>query len=181
MKMEATKNVAVAMFLDHLKARAAIRELRDAGFSEEQIGVAARNTDSASRQLADDEIDCGKSLAASSGVGIAAGAGVGVLWALGVAGGFLPGIGHVIAGGLLAAVTASAAGGAAIASLVGSLAGLGLSDEEAAEYEAEFKAGSAIVTVKADNRYQEALAILRRHGGIFNARIRQTLVVPASN
>jgi uncharacterized protein (TIGR02271 family) len=61
-------------------------------------------------------------------------------------------------------VLASAAGGAAVAGIVGALIGLGIPEEEARYYEGEVKAGRTLVTVKADNRYAEAEAILRRYG-----------------
>jgi uncharacterized protein (TIGR02271 family) len=89
---------------------------------------------------------------------------VGALWALGIAAGMLPAIGPVIAGGLLASVLASAAGGAAVGGILGALVGLGIPEEEAKYYEGEFRAGRTLVTVKADGRYDEARAILSRHG-----------------
>jgi len=76
----------------------------------------------------------------------------------------LPAIGPVIAGGLFASVLASAAGGAAVAGIVGALVGLGIPEEEAQYYEQEFKAGRTLVTVQANGRYDEAMTILRRHG-----------------
>jgi len=92
--------------------------------------------------------------------------------------GVIPVIGPVIAGGTLAVILANAAGGAAIAGLVGALVGLGIPEEEAHHYEGEFKAGRTIVTVKDLNgRYDRALAILQRHGG-YN---KDTPKVAASN
>jgi len=45
------------------------------------------------------------------------------------------------------------------------MTGLGLSKEEALYYEEEFKAGKAIVTVKAGEFADKAVAILRKYGG----------------
>ena len=47
---------------------------------------------------------------------------------------------------------------------VGALVGLGIPEEEAKYYETEVKGGRVLVTVKADGRYDEAYAILRRFG-----------------
>ena len=75
-------------------------------------------------------------------------------------------IGPVIAGGTLAVILANAAGGAAIAGLVGALVGLGIPKDEAEHYESELKAGRTIVTVKdLSGRYGEAFAILQQYGG----------------
>ena len=46
--------------------------------------------------------------------------------------------------------------------LVGTLIGLGIPEEEARQYHSEFEAGRTIVTVQAGDRYQEAVAVLRR-------------------
>jgi hypothetical protein len=76
----------------------------------------------------------------------------------------MPAIGPVIAGGLLASVLASAAGGAATAGLLGALVGLGFSEEEATYYQNEVKAGRCLVTVRAPERASEVSSVLARHG-----------------
>jgi hypothetical protein len=43
---------------------------------------------------------------------------------------------------------------------------MGMSEEEARHYENEFKAGRAIIVVRAGNRGEEARAILRRNGAL---------------
>jgi uncharacterized protein (TIGR02271 family) len=114
-------------------------------------------------------------MAEGAAAGVATGAGIGALWALGIAAGMLPAIGPVIAGGLLASVLASAAGGAAAAGIIGALIGLGIPEEDARYYEEEFKAGRTLVTVKANGRYDEALAVIRRHGG-YNRTTSETAI-----
>jgi hypothetical protein len=56
-----------------------------------------------------------------------------------------------------------AAAGAGIAGLVGALIGAGIPEEEANYYQGEFESGRTIVTVQADGRADEAMAILSRH------------------
>lgn len=166
--------MAVGVFSDRASAQAAINDLKRAGFSEDQIGVAARNADEITG--GHDLTDKSSKAAAGAGVGAATGAGVGALWGLGVISGILPAIGPAIAGGTLAAILSSAAAGAAVAGLAGALIGAGIPEDEAHYYEHEFEAGRVIVTVRADGRYQEALSIMRRHSG-YDMHGRDTAVV----
>jgi uncharacterized protein (TIGR02271 family) len=154
------RSTVVGVFEDQRQARQAVEELRRAGFRDDQIGVAARD-----REARRDVEGKTETYAEEGAVtGVVAGAAAGGLWGIAIAAGLLPAIGPVIAGGTLAAILASAATGAAVAGIVGALIGLGIPEEEARYYETEFKAGRIIVTVKADGRSSEALAILRRFG-----------------
>jgi uncharacterized protein (TIGR02271 family) len=76
----------------------------------------------------------------------------------------IPGIGPVVAGGILAATFGGAAIGAVAGGLIGALTAMDIPEDEARYYESEFKSGRTLVTVKADNRAAEATSILRRHG-----------------
>jgi len=156
------RSTVVGVFADRTQAQRAVEDLRKAGFREDQIGVVTRNEEG---HATDTAASKGSKAAAGAATGAAAGAGVGALWALGIAAGMLPAIGPVIAGGLLASILASAAGGAAVAGIVGALVGLGIPEEEAKYYESEVHAGRTLVTVRADTRADEAMAILHRFGG----------------
>jgi len=155
------RTTVVGVFNDASKAQEAIRALKEAGFREDEIGVISQDK---TAPAAKGKKTKGSHVAEGAVAGVATGAGVGALWALGIAANILPGIGPVIAGGLLASVLASAAGGAAVAGVVGALVGLGIPEEEAQYYEGEFKAGRTIVTVKANGRFDEAWSILNRFG-----------------
>jgi len=153
----------VGVFSDRAQAQKAVQELKQAGFRDDQIGVIARDHE---KDTAKTTTRTGDTHASEGAVaGVAAGAGIGALWGIGIAAGLVPAIGPVIAGGTLAAILASAATGAAAAGIVGSLIGMGIPEEEAHYYDSEIRAGRTVVTVRADSRYDEALAILRR----FNA------------
>jgi len=154
--------VVVGVFHDGTDARRAVDELRSAGFPEGQIGVAAREGTWVAET---DTAASGSRWGEGALSGVATGAGVGALWAIGIAAHVLPPLGPVILGGLLASVAASAVGGAAVGGVVGALVGLGVPEEEARYYESEFHAGRTLVTARAPGRYEEASAILRRHGG----------------
>jgi len=152
----------VGIFENHNDAQRAMAELRRAGFTEDQIGMAAPDH---SAQGTVTHTDDDSNAATGAMTGALAGAGVGAAWGLGIIAGLLPAIGPVIAGGTLAAILASAGLGAAAAGLAGLLIGMGVPEDEANYYDSEFKSGRTIITVKAENRYDEAAAILRRAGG----------------
>jgi hypothetical protein len=154
-------SIVVGVFHDRAAAQQALRDLKQAGFSEDQIGVVARHEEGEVAL----ETPSGANMAAGAGIGAAAGAGIGALWALGIATLGFPALGPVLVGGtLVAAVLASAGGGAAVGTLLGALIGLGIPEEEAQFYEKEVHAGRTIVTVKADGRFDEAWNILNRQG-----------------
>jgi hypothetical protein len=77
----------------------------------------------------------------------------------------IPGVGPVLAGGVLAAFFGGAIAGTAVGGIFGAMTGLGISEEEARFYEKEFSEGRAIVAVKPHGRYQEAADVLVRTGG----------------
>jgi len=170
MPTDAAQRVAIGTFEFRDKADAAVSALQRAGFADVDIGVLARRT-SDWDDLVDQEASLTADESAATGAiaGATAGAGVGGLWALGVAAGIMPAIGPVVAGGLLASVLASAAAGAAAGGVGGALLGLGLSEEEAARSHEEFVAGNTVVTVRAGNRYQDAVSILLDHGAVVSS------------
>lgn len=153
---------AVGVFHSHEQAQRAVKELRRLGFSETQIGVASKQ--GAIRGASNTEA-VALDTTAGAATGAAAGLGIGALWGIGIAAGLLPAIGPVIAGGTLAAIAASAATGAATAGLAGALLGAGLSDEDVAYYDDEFKQGRVIVTVNAGSRNSEAEIVISQYEG----------------
>ena len=159
------RTTVIAVFDDRTQAQRAIAELKNAGFTEKEIGVTTRDEDSGDGKLARAS-DKGDTHATEGAVaGVAAGAGVGALWGLGILAGVLPAIGPAIAGGTLAAILSSAAAGAATAGVAGALIGLGIPEEEASYYDKEFREGRTVVTVQAFGRQGEARSILQAAGG----------------
>ncbi len=156
------RTAVVGVFDNRSDAQAAVQDLKQSGFRDDEIGIVSRD----GHGDGVDTDDVGETNAAEgAAVGVAAGAGVGALWAIGIAAGLLPAIGPIIAGGLFASILASAAGGAAVGGLVGALIGMGIPEEEAAEYEEQVKSGRTIVTVKTTTRQSQAEEILNRHRG----------------
>jgi len=155
------QRTVIGVFEDQRRANEAVNDLRRAGFRDDQIGVVGREVATATGTA---EEAHGSHAGTGAAIGAATGAGVGALWAVGIAAGMLPAIGPVIAGGIFASILASAAGAAAAGGIVGALIGLGVPEEEAKYYEGEVHGGRTLVTVRADDRYDEAWAILLRHG-----------------
>jgi cytochrome c biogenesis protein CcdA len=158
---EFNRTTAVGVFHERRQAENAVDELSRAGFRHDQIGVAARSDQPDYDGVA---TDTGTRAGEGAAAGAITGGAFGTLAGLAVAAGMIPAIGPVLAGGILAGLVASAAVGAAAGGIVGALIGMGIPEEEAGYYGSEFEAGRTIVTVRADGRYGEAVAILRRCG-----------------
>lgn len=155
-----TLGTVAGAFESEAQAQAAVRDLRQAGFAEEEIGfVSPSSGDGTVKKESDTK--SGEGAAA----GVAAGAALGALWGMGILAGAIPGIGPAIAGGTLGALLSSAGAGAAVAGVAGALAGMGIPDKDAAYYESEYGKGRAIVTVRGA-RGVEARAILDRNGAL---------------
>ena len=156
--MQAQQSTVVGVFDDRQQADRAIDELRRAGFSDSQIGVAMRYDDAGSTMgdAADAGVDEDSHAGTGAVTGIVAGLGLGALAGLGVLSGVIPVIGPAIAGGTLGVILSNAAAGAAAGGLVGALAGAGVSEDNAQYYQNEFESGRTIVTVAADGRADEA-------------------------
>jgi hypothetical protein len=91
--------------------------------------------------------------------GAVLGGGAGLLAALGVIA--IPGIGPLVAAGVLATTLAGAAGGSVVGGLIGALTDYGVSEEEAHLYSEAVRRGSSLVTVRTDEaRAAMAEAIL---------------------
>lgn len=155
---ETTGRTVVGLFDHRSAAAAAIRDLRAAGFAGEHIGIAMQERVEQADLLA----DLGGEPAEGAAKGAVSGGLLGGL--LGLLGSLLiPGLGPVLAGGVLASTLAGVGIGAATGGLLGALIGLGVPEEDATHFDRRFREGGTLVTVDAGVRTPEALAILRRH------------------
>jgi hypothetical protein len=153
------RTTAVDVFQDLTHAEHAVEELRQAGFGADQIGFMASDASANDESPpADPGTEAGGTSAAGVGVGVTLGAVIGAALSNFV----LPGVGPVIVGGLLAATLGGAAVGAASGGVIGALVGMSVPEDEARHYESQFHSGRTLVTVRADDRYDEAVAVLRR-------------------
>lgn len=154
-------STVVGVFEDRRHANQAITELHNAGFGQDQIGLAMRHDDGVTdAAITEHDTHTGSGALAGALTGL----GLGALAGLGVLAGVIPVVGPAIAAGTLGVILSNAAAGAGIAGLVGALVGAGIPEHEAKYYQGEFEAGRAIVTVHAGNRSAEATSILRQFG-----------------
>jgi hypothetical protein len=178
---QTTSRIVIGLFTERSEAEDAIRDLKGAGFTNEQIGVATQDRtgggedraelEDRSRPAEDREEELGE-IVEDTAKGMAQGAAVGALGG-GVVGGLLglisslliPGAGPVLVGGVLATALMGAGLGAATGGLIGALIGMGVPERDARYFDQGLREGGTLVTVNAGDGTPEALAILQRHGG----------------
>jgi hypothetical protein len=125
-----TSGTVAGMFTDRLSAEAAVQQLREVGFPEGQIGLAARDQEQVAGLLA----------------------GIGAL--------SIPGIGPILAGGALASTLADEAAGTAAGGLLEILVDMGVPEKNARHFEQGFELGGILLTVQSDGRLPLAREIL---------------------
>jgi hypothetical protein len=152
----------VGVFDDRTAAEQAVDALHCAGFSDEHIGFVIRGADDVrGGMIVDAE---GTKDAKGAMTGAVTGGMLGGVLAAAISV-LLPGVGPVVAGGVLAAFFGGAIAGTAVGGIFGAMTGLGISEDEARFYEREFHSGRAIVAVRPAGRAPEAADLLLRHGG----------------
>lgn len=158
--MKVKHSTSIGVFQSRSQAEQAIADLRAAGFRDDQIGMIIRDEDGNAKNLNAD----GTMAEEGAIAGAVAGAGIGSLVGLGIVAGVVPVIGPAIALGTLGTMLVNAAGGAAVAGIVGALVGFGIPEEDARWYESEVQSGRYLVTCEAAGRYDEAWQVLHRQG-----------------
>jgi len=152
-------------------AQRAVSGLEDAGFSTSEIGMVSRYRDD--ETLA----DTASGAATGATAGAVVGGGAGLLAALGVIA--IPGIGPLVAAGVLATTLVGAAGGSVVGGLIGALTDYGVSEEDAHFYSEAVRRGSTLVTVRTDDvRAAKAEAILDANRPV-NTRERREAYISA--
>jgi hypothetical protein len=130
-----------------------VNALEAAGFTTSEIGMVSRYRDD--ETLADTT----SGAATGAAAGAVVGGGAGLLAALGVIA--IPGIGPLVAAGILATTVVGAAGGGAVGGLLGALTDYGVGEEDAHLYSEAVRRGGTLVTVRTDDdRASKAEAIL---------------------
>jgi hypothetical protein len=156
-----TRRHYVGVFDDRSDAELAARDLREKGFTDDQIGYAWRDDEGKTHTEGNKS---GKMAASGAGTGVVLGGIIGAAAAL-----LIPGIGPVVSGGLLATALAGGATGAVAGAVAGgisgALVGLGIPETEAKFYDQQVRDGRTLMTVRADDRYSDASDIVRRRKG----------------
>jgi hypothetical protein len=154
--------VVIGLFPDPDAAALAIQELKDGGFTEEEIGIIVPkrrpggelSADVGTGEDLDLEAETVKTSAATGGI---VGGLIGLIGSL-----LIPGLGPVTLGGVLAATLIGAGAGAVTGGLIGLLVGMGASQADAEYFDHAVRGGGTLVTVQpAPDREPEARAILR--------------------
>ncbi|CAN5383073.1 hypothetical protein BH23CHL1_BH23CHL1_19590 [soil metagenome] len=154
-------NVVVGVFATREQAQSAIQDLQRAGFDDESLGYASKEPEPEGADMEVEDIEERDEEATSGAVGgVATGGMLGGVLGAGAAL-LIPGVGPVVAAGILAA---GVAGGAFAGGLVGPFVNMGVPEEEAQIYDKEFKSGRSLVTVHPGNREGEARQILGAAG-----------------
>lgn len=166
----------VGVFSRHDQAEKAVRALRDEGFRENEISIAAKGDhgsngqgQNGSEERGQFSYEAGQEMATADVADMNVGDGAAMGGALGGIAGLLagagalaiPGIGPIVAAGpLAAALTGAVAGG-----IAGGLIDMGIPEEEGARFEQDIKQGKALAIIKADReKAQRAESILREYG-----------------
>ena len=157
--METTNEKAlVGVFSSRADAHRAINQLIDAGFGSDNVGFASRESADDVGDVPMEEVEDLQDDASSGAVaGVAGGGAIGGLLGAGAAL-LIPGVGPMVAAGILAA---GVAGGAFAGGLYGPFMNMGATEEEAHYYDQEFKSGASIVTVHAGGRDDEVRDVFR--------------------
>jgi len=161
----------VGIFPDRSQAERCVEELRRNGFRDDQIGFmmqdqsgrATTSTGSTMEHEGSHDHDGDVSAGEGALTGAITGGLVGAAAAL-----FIPAVGPILAGGILASTLAGAAIGAVTGGIAAALIDLGVPEDEANYYEGEVKSGRILVTVKTDGRYNEAHSIMENYGAYFD-------------
>src|SRR5688572_4760510 len=156
------------MYDSYGQAQRVVQKLEDAGFSSSEVSLVSRYRDD--NTLADDASATGAATGATAGALL--GGGTGLLTALGVIA--IPGLGPLVAAGVLATTLAGAAGGSLVGGLLGALTDSGISEEDAHVYSEGVRRGGSLVTVKAEeSRAAMADAILNSESPVDVTRRRE--------
>lgn len=163
---------AVGVFSHRRDAEAALTELRDSGFSMNQVSILGKDSTSGAgvgTNVAQGErgnkADDGAKAGATTGAAVG-GLG-GLLVGLGVLA--IPGLGPIVAGGAAATALATAlsggALGAAAGGIVGGLVGLGIPENRAKVYNDRLERGDYLVIVDgSEAEVRQAETLLKRRG-----------------
>lgn len=151
-----TNKQIVGLFSNYADANGAVTDLMENGYSKNDISLIAKqdslNSGATAPQAAtqnDVENDLGEGTVSGARTGAMVGGLAGLI--VGISALAIPGIGPLITLGTLSTAIGSTAVGAGVGAagggVVGGLLGLGLSNEEAAEYEKSLTEGSILVSV----------------------------------
>jgi hypothetical protein len=133
----------------YTQAAQVVDQLKDAGFSNQDISVLMSNTTGTREFAIENETKAPEGAATGAGTGAVLGGGLG--WLAGIGALAIPGLGPLIAAGPILAALSGAAVGGTIGGVTGALIGLGIPEYEASLYEGKVRGGCALICVHTDD------------------------------
>src|SRR5216110_1856891 len=154
------KTISVGVFPNHEQADRALTALEHAGFGKDQIGYVSPRGADLTGEVTDERPSITSIAAGAIGggtIGGFLGAGTALL---------IPGVGPALAGGLFISTIWGAAIGSVTGGLIGAFTSVGIPEDDARHYQHELEKGHTLVTVKGEERTQQALHILQENGAL---------------
>jgi uncharacterized membrane protein len=157
------KTVA-AVFPTLAEAESVARHLMNLGIPSQAIHIAAGNDSSRHdeyiRKARSEETRTASAAAAGASIGASAGFVAGLVMLV------IPGVGPIIAGGVILTLLTGVGIGAASGGLIGAFANMGISHDEAHLYEEAVRRGKVFVAVQVSEEMEpEAIRVMAEHGG----------------
>ncbi len=148
------------------QAERVINELRAVGFEGDDISILLPDKQATQDFAEDQDTKAPEGAVTGAGAGGLLGGSLG--WLAGIGALAIPGVGPFIAAGPIIAILSGAVVGAAMGGLTGGLIGMGISEDEAKQYEGKIKGGNILISVHTDHPHQNkvAMEIFEKAGGI---------------
>jgi hypothetical protein len=160
-------HTVVGVFDGPNHAEQALNELKEAGFTPDQVSVVAKDTRETQSMVERSDMQGAETTGVATGAFLGGITGGIAGWLIGIGALAIPGIGPIVAAGALATTLGGAAVGALAGGLLGALVGAGVPEEDARGYETHVREGRILLTVQASTaeQAQEARDAFDRHGG----------------
>ena len=160
-------HTVAGVFNEHRHAEMALNELKEAGFTPDQVSVVAKDTRETQSMVEHSNMAGAETSGATAGAFLGGITGGIAGWLVGIGALAIPGIGPIVAAGALATTLGGAAVGAVAGGLLGALVGAGIPEDDARDYETHVSEGRILITAQAASgqQAQEARDAFERHGG----------------
>ena len=155
--------MVVGVFDDPERAERALNGLRDAGFAPGDVGVVSRPSQAEAE--APPDVEAAPRVDETSGILTGGMLGGVAGWLVGLTTLAVPGVGPLLAAGPLVAAVSGSGLGAAAGGLIGHFVAQGHEHDEARWYEEQVRSGHILLTVRSQDRSNEARIIMSQNGG----------------
>lgn len=168
MNNEQKNDKVVGMFVEEQQATRAIEQLKAEGISTDQISVIAKDKKDLKHISEETGTKAPEGIATGATAGGLLGGTAGLLAGLGMMA--IPVFGPIMAAGPIVVALTGAAVGAGAGGLVGGLIGLGIPEDEAAEYENNVNEGQILVLVDKSAGHRSMIYDIFRNNHASNSR-----------